>query len=424
VLSAIIVGCWIVPALRGDGLYGGGLVKVVHAYAGLFAVVAWAASLAIAVSPARYRRALALRLMAVVGALLVAMPLGDLASVLWSIRVGNIYYYAQCFSRSQNVSDPELVWKRAPGLHWRGRKTSYCDEVVYRTDENGFRNRPGIRRADIVVVGDSVTEAGEIDEAATYVGKAGALLGLKAVNLGTSGYGPQQELAVVKRYGLAYKPRLVVWQFTEWNDLFDAYAYRIRHAPPAQLLPTWGQLYMRHSPIMRLASAFLPDRQRNAVDYLRSDGQLEKRIIWPYEPDVHQRLPEAFAETQQAIQTAFETCQAQQVDFAVLYVPSQVRVLLPYLRFKNDAQRDRVCPGGVADRADDLAHAMQEFCARLHCPMIDMTPRLRQRAAVDNRRLYVRDDPHLDIDGHDEVAQALIPFVREGGGFAAHGAGR
>ncbi len=43
--------------------------------------------------------------------------------------------------------------------------------------------------------------------------------------------------------------------------------------------------------------------------------------------------------------------------------------------------------------------------------MIDMGPPLRDRAAVDNRRVYVRNDPHLGADGHDEVRKALVRFV-------------
>jgi hypothetical protein len=44
--------------------------------------------------------------------------------------------------------------------------------------------------------------------------------------------------------------------------------------------------------------------------------------------------------------------------------------------------------------------------------MIDMCPLLRRRAAIENRRIYVRNDPHLGIDGHDEVHLTLVRFVR------------
>jgi hypothetical protein len=423
-LGAVVVACWAVPAVRGRGLYGHGLFKAVHAYSGIFAAPAWLASVAVALSPSRYRRALSLRLMTVLGALAVAVPVGDLAAALWSVRVGHIWYHEQCFPRGQNVPDPELVWKRAPGLTWRGRKTPFCDEVVYRTDENGFRNPAGLRRADIVVLGDSVTEAGEVDEGSTFVRKTAVALGLEAVNLGTSGYGPQQELAVLRRYGLAYDPRLVVWQVTEWNDLIDAQAYRTRHEPAARTLPPLGTLYAQHSPVMRLVSALLPGRLPNTVEFRRSDGRVEKQMFWPYQPDPHRRLPEGFAETRAAITTAFETCRARGIGFVVLYVPSHVRVLLPYLRFRSEAQRDRFCPAGITDPEGDLSHAMADFCGRLGCQLIDMGPPLRRRAAVDNRRVYIRNDPHLGVDGHDEVSHALARFVRSHRELTAGGLAR
>ena len=45
------------------------------------------------------------------------------------------------------------------------------------------------------------------------------------INLARGAYGPQQELIVLKRYGLAYEPRFVVWQLFEGNDLVDAEAF-------------------------------------------------------------------------------------------------------------------------------------------------------------------------------------------------------
>jgi hypothetical protein len=50
-LGAVVVACWVVPALRGRGLYGRGVWKVAFAYAGIFAALAWAASLAVGLAP-------------------------------------------------------------------------------------------------------------------------------------------------------------------------------------------------------------------------------------------------------------------------------------------------------------------------------------------------------------------------------------
>jgi hypothetical protein len=44
-------------------------------------------------------------------------------------------------------------------------------------------------------------------------------------NLGQSGYGPQQELAVLKRYGCPPYDRNTSWVFYEGNDLLDVQEY-------------------------------------------------------------------------------------------------------------------------------------------------------------------------------------------------------
>ena len=112
--GAVVVACWVVPALQGQGPYGRGVFKILLVYAGLFAAPALLASLAVALAPARYRRPLALRLMAVGLALVVAVPLGDLALTLWSVRVGNFWYHTMPLApRGENTPDPELVWKRS-----------------------------------------------------------------------------------------------------------------------------------------------------------------------------------------------------------------------------------------------------------------------------------------------------------------------
>jgi hypothetical protein len=68
-------------------------------------------------------------------------------------------------------------------------------------------------RADIVVIGESYIEAPMIRDNALSTTVLAGLQGRKVANLGNSGYGPQQELAVLKRFGLPLRPKVVVWAF-------------------------------------------------------------------------------------------------------------------------------------------------------------------------------------------------------------------
>src|SRR5262249_25131700 len=148
-------------------------------------------------------------------------------------------------------------------------------------------------------------------------------------NLGVSGYGPQQELVVLKRFGLPRNPRLVVWQFTEWNDVIDAQVYASRNDPAIPTGRTLTTLYLGNSPVVRLLPRVLPPRLPNTLRFRRSDGRIEEQAFWPYQADHHERYPVGFAETRKAIAEAHALCRERGIAFAVLYVPSHVRVLWP-----------------------------------------------------------------------------------------------
>src|SRR5436853_550888 len=80
------------------------------------------------------------------------------------------------------------------------------------------------------------------------------------VNLGQSWYGPQQELEVLRRFGLPLHPRTCVWAFFEGNDLQDVERYE-------QALPVWPELSRRNH------SFALRSFTRNALYALRRLGR-------------------------------------------------------------------------------------------------------------------------------------------------------
>src|SRR5207248_3149731 len=125
-------------------------------------------------------------------------------------------------ARYGHLPDRELGFIRKPFLDWTGVHEPGAKPVRYRTDENGFRNPPGIKQADIAFIGDSFTEAATVDERDTFVRRVGAGTGLNVVCLGRSWAGAEVEFLILKRYGLKYRPRYVVWTLTESTDLNDA----------------------------------------------------------------------------------------------------------------------------------------------------------------------------------------------------------
>lgn len=407
-----VLAWWVYPLTHPRGRYAG-CYRAVELEAGVVAALVWLASAIVAAAPAARRRVLGLRLGVALVALVVTAAACDLSYVLWAVHARHFWYYGQEFPHDAHEHDPELVWKFRPGFGYQGRANPFSHDVRFQTDEHGFRNPRGITQADIVFVGDSVTMAVEVPDEATFVQKTARALGTRGVNLGLFGYGPQQELAVLKRYGLAYHPRVVVWQVTEWNDCEDAERYARRNHPDKPQLKPFPELYETYSPLVAALEKVFPRKGTRYDDKLvlfhRSDGLVDKRYLWPV-TDGLAESPQGWEATRQAIAEARTLCRAQNVAFVVLFVPTHTRVLAPYVLPRTTAERDRFAPPG-GERPSPLALALAEHCRALDCPMLDLFPRLRRRAEADNTQLYIKHDPHLDLDGHDEAAQALVQYM-------------
>jgi hypothetical protein len=108
-----------------------------------------------------------------------------------------------------------------------GVTTILCNEsgtwATYLADEHGFNNPPGLWSHptwDIVVVGDSFAHGNCVNPGDTITGVI-RLKHPRTVNLGMGANGPLIELATIKEYLPAKRPRAVLWLYYEGNDLHD-----------------------------------------------------------------------------------------------------------------------------------------------------------------------------------------------------------
>ena len=413
-LSLAALAWWVIPLARPRGAYGG-CYRILDIEFGILAALLALVSAAVGSVPARMRRAVALRLGVALGAIVLTAAVCDVGYVVWAVQGRHFWYYGQEFARDAHEHDPELVWKFRPGFSYQGRANPFSHDVRFETDEHGFRNPRGMTQADVVFVGDSVTMAAEVPDEATFVRKTAQALGKSAVNLGLFGYGPQQELAVLKRFGLAYHPRAVVWQVTEWNDCEDAERYAKRQHPDKPQLKPWTELYESFSPMVAGLERIFHRKGTKYDDKLvlfrRSDGLVESRYLWP-ESDGLSKSPRGWEATKRAIADAHALCQSRGITFVVLFVPSHTRVLSRYVLPRTPGERDRFAPPG-GERPSPFTLALAEHCKQLGCPMVDLFPALRRRGETDNRHLYIKHDPHLDVDGHDEAALALAQCLQK-----------
>jgi len=266
---------------------------------------------------------------------------------------------------------------------------------IFQSDAEGFRN-PGVReRFDVAALGDSFTDAMTMTVEASWPARLERALGMTVQNYGTAGFGPQQELLVLKDFVARHRPRVVVLAFFAGNDIFDAEAFdafqrsggtqtrvqqgwRIKdvvsradtwfvvsalragaHWAASHQAPTVAAA----APAPSLSSGGLPSRLRSA-DSSRSYGEATPsfdRGMFDL-PVAGRRLPFAFMPpylntlnfserelesrlgwrlTRDAIAEMHEESRSFGAEFAVMFVPFKSQVYLPILErtFSADALR-------------------------------------------------------------------------------------
>ena len=173
------------------------------------------------------------------GALILTIMVAEIPAALRLIdyrAVFGAFDPTAALSVAGRHADPELLWHHDPYYHYEepyqgnlGRALCLSPDVskriAVRYDRNGFRNPKDFYKADIVVIGDSYIEGYMTEESRLATSYLAKMTGKVVANLGHSGYGPQQELVVLKRYGLPLNPSVVIWAFFQGNDIMDAERY-------------------------------------------------------------------------------------------------------------------------------------------------------------------------------------------------------
>ena len=407
---------WILPLFqpRGDFLWGHYRLKDI--YLGIPLAVAMLCAIVIIAMPARYRRMLSLRLTTVAISILLVLALFDAgyAFVVMGVARSNLWLDYGSISRKYSTSDSELGFVRKPGVSWRRYVSSVNRIIDYRTDENGFRNPPGTQRADIVFIGDSYTEAATVAEEDTFVRRAGQLTGLSVVNLGRGAYGPAQEQIVLSRYGLAFEPRVVVWQLFEGNDLVDAEVFSKWKQNPHLLTKPLKVRYF-HNSLLNQWLTNTRSRERNGpTATLRyPDGTVIRfKVRNGYNPDQASTRQLGLTETMNAIEAGYKLCQSRGIQLVVVFVPTMVRVMAPYISFDRMEDQTRYLPERASNHKD-FSGRISELCARIGCTFVDTFDTFREASAKGNHNLYIPNDEHLDIGGHEVMAHVIAGRLRD-----------
>ena len=232
-----------------------------------------------------------------------------------------------------------------------------------------------------------------------------ALQGKTVANLGLSGYGPQQELAVLKRFALPLNPKTIIWAFFEGNDVANALEYE-RLAP---MLSggngRWSDFWFRSltrnvvATYFRYGSTCVPNPH---IARYRAEFKDQENIITPVFFSPSEILSPSVPSLRRAVAPIVEAaklCRDRHIRFIVAYVPEKYRV---YHDLSNVALSTEEVRSWTVD---DLPARFERLLSELSPDIeyVDLTPALKA-ASRKGIATYLPDDTHWSANGHRVVA--------------------
>jgi hypothetical protein len=433
VVASLVAGAIVVRSAPGDGLLLGrigypGFVGLLVCGLGVLLALAL---LGVTSRDRGWRGRGARAAIALVAAALTVLAV-ELAALLAPTHhlMDNPWYLA---TGEGAIAASRLPFARPPHLEWTGESRGdlailnddadpYATTVTYQTDADGFRNSSDRRDADVAFVGDSFTEAGNVDEARTFARLVGADLGTSVRNLGRAGYTAQSELIVLEDYALPASPRLVVWQIAESNDLDEALHFQRwvdKGRPPfkddPERRPSHVEAWRHRSPTYQLFDQLREPAEWGLQGTFRAADGHTIPIRFLDVPNAHNQ-PEGHAGWPllvESYRTGVALARKQNVRVLFVLVPIKLRVFEGLVDLSDRAKRD-LPADWVPPRDKTMAVHLQRLFDELGVPFVDANDALHA-AAVRGEVVYLPNDTHLSPAGHAIVAQLVVDAVRRDG---------
>lgn len=324
----------------------------------------------------------------------------------------------------RNVLDMELLFRRAPGTHVKGKAdggdfgfvfhTEDSEELIFdaKFDKTGFRNPESMTQADIVFVGDSFTEALPVPYEDLVSSQLGAIYGVQAANYGMMTYGPYQERVTFTRYGLPLKPKVLVWLFFEGNDLGDVRYWEWATKDLIGLHEDYHGIIHRsftmNAPriLYHMLRSFKPSGYERSGLAAAADGTKE-RVYFLHNPKpVDEKVEKALSTTKTILTDVYEICKKNDIRLVVGFIPTKYRVYHDITTFHDGAVPPTWKITEIPERMEKIVRGISDDVL-----WVNLLEPLRKSAAA-GRRPYYRVDSHWNPVGHVVATEALHKAIK------------
>ena len=316
--------------------------------------------------------------------------------------------------------------------------------VPYSTDSNGFRNGSSVETADLVVMGDSFTEARGVRREEIWSSVVADQFGYSEINLGYGGYCPQQEEIAFRRYGLSLRPKLVLMQLFLGNNMEDSLGFELWKRS-GKSYPDYVRDRAKVPPISPTLELF----ERFLAKFTKQDAISPDSVMGSFKPIevslAGEQLPIAFAhelhllmKTEEeleghcgmrpmleAIERTADACDISSIPFAVCLIPGKLRFYYDYISDSENLSRlieqQKTVPVKesaeeierfIRSRWDNQSRVISRFLEHRQIDCIDLTQTFVERVAETGDVLYFPGDTHWNPEGHRLAGLAVANWLR------------
>lgn len=302
-------------------------------------------------------------------------------------------------------------------------------------DANGFCNigsKAGRLHNDVVFIGDSFTWCWTVKPDRTFSSLLENKLDMTTYNLGFPGVGPYEYIEILRRYGLAYKPWLVVMSIYEGNDLRDGERFRksvaesaskgvaAEHGRPDKreslaslskrvLNNSYGLSFISAS-IEALGKRFFTDDTDFRYSVSAEGETIPMNVLNADRDEVKsaRRLRQGKAGPavwRDALERFVKLSERHGFRPVVAYIPSAHTAYANSVAFE-----DSVVASDVAHLSETQRDYLGNLAAELGYHFVDLSSHLQQAVAA-GPLAYFPGNVHLTARGHALIADALAPIL-------------